>query len=119
MRQQVQGEDKIQFAVKCAALGKDHLSGFTHVFLVPDQGYSDILKLHDRLYTGLLAPELRLDLPFIPHLTIASSVDAHICKELAQGINSRDISIHGVIGNLDITLLKDDGVETIGLIELQ
>ncbi|UCD95452.1 MAG: 2'-5' RNA ligase family protein, partial [Candidatus Zixiibacteriota bacterium] len=36
-----------------------------HVFLVPDTGYSDIVSLHDSLYTGRLAGELKPDYPFV------------------------------------------------------
>jgi len=42
------------------------------LFLVPDLGYNEIVSLHDDLYTGLLQPHLRNDLPFIPHIGLGS-----------------------------------------------
>jgi hypothetical protein len=48
-------------------LGADE-SG-SYVFLVPDEGSGALSLLHDRLYSGLLA-SLRIDLPYVPHITI-------------------------------------------------
>ena len=50
---------------------KDVFSSLTHLFLVPNEGCSAFVILHDPLYTGSLTDSLRLDIPFISHLTIA------------------------------------------------
>ena len=57
----------ITFHCRCAMLGADE-SG-SYVFLVPDEGSGALSLLHDRLYSGLLA-SLRIDLPYVPHITI-------------------------------------------------
>src|SRR6266576_2757254 len=49
----------IDFVCRYAMLGNDDSSDNYYSFLVPDEGYSDISKLHDRLYTGILEPFLR------------------------------------------------------------
>ncbi len=41
------------------------------VFLMASRGADSLIALHDRLYTRSLAPHLRRDLPYEPHLTIA------------------------------------------------
>ncbi len=41
-----------------------------HLFLVLDEGRAAIVELHDRLYRGPIAPHLRPDLPYLPHVTL-------------------------------------------------
>ena len=77
-----------------------------------------MVKLHDRLYTGPLAAELRLDIPFIPHLTVGNAAEAQACKRLADDLNARGVSIHGDINALDVARYEGGRVESIGRIEL-
>jgi hypothetical protein len=81
--------------------------------LVPDEGYSQFVKLHDRLYTGPLAPELRLDLPFIPHITVANSGDPHACKRVAETLNAQDFAIGGQVETLDVVWYDGTRVATV------
>ena len=46
------------------------------VYLRVTRGYAAVEALHDRLYRGALAPFLRRDLPYEPHLTIARATPA-------------------------------------------
>jgi hypothetical protein len=55
VERQVKGLERISFVLRRAVTDKDAFSAYTHVFLVPDEGYAAILALHDRLYTGVLA----------------------------------------------------------------
>ncbi len=45
------------------------------VFLMAARGAASVSALHDRLYTRSLAPHLRRDLPYEPHLTLARHAD--------------------------------------------
>ena len=54
----------MSFAIRRAITVKDSLSQNTHLFLIPEDGSSDLIKLHDILYTDLLSSQLRLDIPF-------------------------------------------------------
>lgn len=99
------------FVFRCAQIVKDSFSDYTDVFLIPEEGYRIFVKLHDALYTGILEKELRLDIPFIPHLGIANSVDAKNCKLLADEINKKNIEIVGAIGKLNIVSYKNDKIE--------
>ena len=118
VRGQACGVRRIPFVLRCAIIVKDHFSEYTHVFLVPDEGYSDIVKLHDRLYTGPLTSELRLDIPFTPHIGVANAVDARKCKELADELNNEGFCIDGLISDLDTANYEDDRLETFERIEL-
>ena len=113
VRSQIRGQAPIAFEVRCALVVKDALGAATHTFLVPDQGFSDLVKLHDRLYSGILAPHLRLDLPFIPHITIAAAHDPAVCKRVAGEINSQEIIMRGTISALDLVRFANQTVTTL------
>jgi hypothetical protein len=61
-----------EFIIRCATVGDADFMDHAHLFLIPDEGFSKFVKLHDAFYRGLLEPKLRLDLPFVPHIGIAS-----------------------------------------------
>jgi len=106
------------FALRCAQMVKDSFSDLTDVFLIPEEGYRIFVKLHDALYTGLLEKELRLDIPFIPHLGIANSKDAVKCKKLADEINTKNPEIIGAVNKLEIVSFEKNLVKTIKTIHL-
>lgn len=110
--------EAFNFVLRCAVLGDDAFSDFTHVFLVPDEGYSRIVKLHDRLYTDILADELRLDIPFIPHIGIANAHNAKLCKQLVDELNAKSFEIKGKVEKLDVIWYEDNRVGTIEQIPL-
>lgn len=108
----------IQFVLRCAVVVKDVLSEYMHVFLVPDEGFSDIVKVHDRLYSGSAAPHLRLDIPYLPHIGIGNSLDPLICKRLVDELNASDFQIRGEIKTLDIVSYEEDTITPIKTLEL-
>lgn len=112
LRSHLQDQPPITFVLCCALVVKDALSDHTHTFLVPDQGFGDLVKLHDKLYTGILASELRLDIPYIPHITVATSPDASLCKHIADEINQQHINITGTIAAIDLIHVAKDAVMT-------
>ena len=118
IKHQSRGFKKIAFVLRSAVIVKDATSEYTHVFLVPDEGYGDIVKLHDRLYSGQLASELRLDIPFIPHIGIGNAIDPQVCKELADDLNKQDFTIEGIIETLYVLWYEGNKVNTIEQIEL-
>lgn len=102
VKQRAEGFSSIPFELKCAVVNKDSFINYYHTFLVPDTGFSSMVKLHDKLYSGKLQKELRLDIQFLPHLGIASSESPERCKLICDDINAEDISIQGEIDYLDI-----------------
>jgi len=109
---------RIEFAIRCAVMEKDAFTPYWHVLLVPDEGYSCILKLHDQLYSGKLADELRMDLPFIPHIGIGNSIEKWTCKELVDQINYSNLEIKGSINDINVVEYHEERVETIEQIKL-
>lgn len=107
------GFQRIEFVLRSSLLVKDDSSDNYYVVLVPDEGFSRIVKLHDKLYTGVLANSLRLDLPYIPHVTIGYSTDVPLCKRVVDGLNSTEFEIEGTIAALDIVKKQGTAAETI------
>jgi hypothetical protein len=119
IKQCTKGVKKIHFVSRCAIMVKDRLSEYTHVLLIPDDGFSDIVRLHDRLYTGLLASKLLLDIPFLPHIGIGSAIAPEACKNLADDLNRSNFSIKGTIDTLNIASFNGKGLKTIDCIQLE
>ena len=85
---------------------------------MPDEGLGALVRLHDRLYAGALAPQLRLDIPAIPHITVAAKGDATEAKALADELNARPFAIAGAIAALDIVVHTAGTVRTLARVPL-
>ena len=108
----------ISFTCRYAMLGADHADDTAYVFLVPDEGHSAIALLHDRLYTGILAAKLRLDVPYIPHITIATQADRAVAKALCVQWNARGLSISGSLTALSVSSLQNSRIHDLEKIPL-
>lgn len=110
---------KFDFIIRCATINKDAFSEMFHTFLVPDEGYSKIIKLHDTLYSYKLKGNLRLDLDFVPHIGIGNSMDKYVCKRMVDEWNEKEFSISGKVTNLTVVNYEDNIVTKIEEIELR
>jgi 2'-5' RNA ligase len=108
-----------EFCLRSATLNKDAFSDYFHVFLVPDEGYSQLIKLHDRLYNGLLFSQRKLQIDFIPHVGIGNSRDPQKCLKMISHWNRRPFAIAGQISFLDIVKYEKNVVETLKRIPLK
>ena len=108
------GVPRISFALRCC-IAMPEADGRASLFLVPDEGFSAIARLHDTLYTDQLAPQLRHDLPFIPHLTVG--LVAQPARSISDALN-RDLgAIRGSLDALDV-ITRDPTVATLAHIRL-
>lgn len=96
----------IRFHCRHATLHAGGPDGMAHVFLVPDEGHSAIALLHDRLHTGVLAAHLRLDIPYVPHITVAATRDVAAAKALCDALNERGVDIAGELRSLSVGMLQ-------------
>ena len=92
----------IRFRLRSALVVPEHAVGRFHVFLVPDEGFGAILKLHDTLHMGSLRSTVRQDSPYLPHITVATTPDHDTARELAFALNQGDIDIHGHLDALQV-----------------
>jgi len=110
---------RFDFAIRCATINKDAFNKLFHVFLVPDEGYSRVVRLHDILYSENLLKYQRLDLDYIPHITIGNCRDKHQCKQMVDEWNKEDFLIRGAIKELTIVKYEDGIVTKLRSIELK
>jgi hypothetical protein len=102
VRAVAQSQGVVRFSCRYAMVCNDDSNDNYYVFLVPDEGYSEISKLHDRLYRGVLAQYLRLDIPYVPHIGIATITDAQRIKALCDQLNSAGSAVHGQIDAISV-----------------
>ena len=115
---QVAGVAKIQFELKVAIVSRDFSGKYFHEFLVPEHGFADIVKLHDRLYAGRFAPYLRLDIDYIPHVYIGKGEDPQVLKQRVDTLNKAGMSIPGEIDSVEAVEYADGAVKTLKRFEL-
>jgi 2'-5' RNA ligase len=118
IEKQIRGIQQFEFCIRCAALNKDAFSDTYHTFLVPDEGYSNILKLHDKLYSEKLFPHRKLQVDYIPHMGIGNSKDPLRCLEMVEYWNKTEFATEGRIAILDVANYENDSVQTIQRIYL-
>lgn len=107
------------FVLRCATVNKDSFSPHYHTFLVPDEGYSHFVKLHDLLYSGLLSNDLRLDIDYIPHIGVGNDTDPQTCKRLANDWNASGFGIRGEINSLTVVNYEHNKVSPLEVILLR
>lgn len=90
-----------------AVVNRDAFLEVWHVFLVPDEGNGNLIRLHDRLYEGILFPHRKMEIDFMPHIGIGNSKDKMACKKMADEWNRQEFSIRGRVNTLE--LVKYDG----------
>lgn len=84
---------------------EDDSKNFFHLFLVPSIGYKEIQLLHEILYTDILKSELRLDIPFIPHVGNGTNTSETEMISLSDSLKGKVID-----GTLDkLTVVEYDG----------
>ncbi|MDB5430895.1 MAG: hypothetical protein JWP35_2011 [Caulobacter sp.] len=90
----------IAFRLTAARAVRDLLAPRSHIFLTPDEGEADIRGLHAALYAGPMAPWLRADIPYAPHVTVGAFGDHAAAEAECSRIGPVDIA--GRLGALDV-----------------
>jgi hypothetical protein len=60
-----------------------------------------------------LSSYLRLDIPFIPHITIGTLADRRAAKQLCDDLNQRGLTIDGSVDALTVGALVDGKINNI------
>ena len=88
------------FPFTCLEAESDDDDGRGVVYLVPDLGRGEITALHDRLYTGPMAPHLRQDAHFVAHMTIGHAADGAAAAALCDALQADGADVAGSIDAL-------------------
>lgn len=120
VKKQVEGIRAFDFILRCSTINKDAFSDNYFAFLVPDEGFSNIVKLHDALYADKLAHHHRMDIDYIPHIEIANSAlsDKTTIKKIVDKWNSEDFAIKGRVSTLYVISLENGVLSTLEKIQL-
>lgn len=84
----------------------DPIEGRWCVFLVPVEGSAEVTALHDALYTGALAGELRRDIPFVPHVTVGRFPSEQDAQGLASSLAAGPLAVHTAVEALEILAVE-------------
>ena len=91
-----------------------HLQGLQkssddYLFLMVQEGSADIIGLHSKIYTGVLADYRQENIPFVPHLTLG--VFANNAAEYAEALEEAkrlDLDYRCVLDNVHLLKVNDD-----------
>ena len=118
VKDKIAGVKPFDFVINVATINQNEDGKYYHEFLVPDAGYSNIVKLHDKLYSGLFTPHLRFDIDFIPHIGIGNSDKAETSKQRIDELNAAGVSVSGRVDSIDVIEFVDGKVTTVEKINL-
>ncbi len=119
VREQAAGMRAFGFCIRGAALNKDISGERYHAFLVPDEGHSQLLKLHYSLIAGQLFYPESYEHDFIPHIGVGNSRDPVSCAAMVEAWNSQEFEVPGLVRALDISKYEDNRVTTIQRVPLR
>ena len=84
-------------------------SADNYLFLLLAEGSTDMTRLHDQLYTAVLAPYLRADLAFVPHVTLgAFGEKADGFRRALSEAERLNLDYESVVDRLDLLKINDD-----------
>jgi 2'-5' RNA ligase len=118
IRHRAAGIKRIAFHLRSAMVVPDPQVRSYHVFLMPDEGFGAMVRLHDHLYAGKLAPLQSRTIAYLPHLTAASLPDIDEARRLAAKLNAGGIAIAGRIDALEIHRRDGETVRCVATVPL-
>ena len=107
------------FVLSSVRAVKDVFGVGGHVFLVAQHGADQVVALHSRLYGGTLRWAHRADISYVPHITVAASVDFSHCEKLAQQLEDGLVATAGLIEALTIVEVVGGTVRTVSTLRLK
>lgn len=84
------------------------------VHLRVTRGREPLIELHDRLYRRVLAPFLRAEFEYLPHVTIGHADDAHACSAMiAEARSTFARPLDATLRTLTLLALRSQGRVTV------
>ena len=88
------------FQFACLETEPDEDEECGYVYLVPELGRMDVVTLHERLYSGPMAPYLRKGKRFVAHMTIGHAANLDAAASVCDELNADGVDIAGSIDAL-------------------
>ena len=118
VRSSVRFAESIPVVLRRAAVCPDPIAGGYYVSLLPENGYPELLALHDALYDGVLAIHRRRDIAFTPHVTLGRHDQVSQCERIANQLNEERRSVRARVNSVDVVEVTDSAVRTVAKISL-
>ena len=119
VKSSIKGFQPFDFTCHYASLNNDDSCDDWYVFLIPDEGNSNIHLLHDRIYTGEYKKYHRLGLGYIPHIGIGTDTDVMKMKRQCEELNQKGLSISGRISEIVIAAYDGSTVNDLKTIKFE
>ena len=65
----------MRFRLRSALVTPEPTVGRFHIFLIPDEGFGAILRLHNALQSAPIDAVARVDSPYLPHVIVGTASD--------------------------------------------
>jgi len=117
-KKQSKGIKPFTFTVNKASVNKNDFHMLYHSFLIPGEGYDNIVVLHDKMYSKLFSQHLHPTIAYVPHITIGSAVNKQTCEKIVAIWDKDAREIHGDINSVDVVSYENGILTTIEKIEL-
>lgn len=101
-----------------AEVYEDRISCGYKLFLMTDDGTHTLTTLHQALYVDRLRSELRTDICYRPHMTIAAADSFEDIKIALANVPSLGLPLSGTIESLRVCAMRQHGLETIATLAL-
>jgi len=109
---------RIRFRLRSALVVPETAVNRFHVFLIPDEGFGAILKLHEALHVGPIEAAIRPETPYLPHITVATSPDRKVVRDVARALNQGGIDVSGHIDSLTVEQRTGETIRDVAEIPL-
>ena len=96
----------------------DPLDATTKLFLLPREGAAQITQLHDTIYARSPASELRADIAYAPHMTIATCAEAQRAQEALAASAQIALPLRAQIAAVTVVALAGGALREVATIKL-
>jgi 2'-5' RNA ligase len=85
------------------------IAGDDYLYLLIQEGKTNIIRMHNKVYTEILTNYLRKELPFIPHLTLGV-VNKNVTNrdQVLREAEQLGIDYHCLLDKLQLVKVSDD-----------
>ncbi len=90
-----------------------------YLFLLLAAGSTDVIRLHDQLYTGMLARFHKEDRPFVPHVTLGVFEDADRCARVLMDAERMELEYESYVDRVHLVKINDDRSQIVQSEELR
>jgi 2'-5' RNA ligase len=105
----------INFGLRRVSAVPDPFGPRSYLFLLPEGGKDALHRVHDELYSGVLAAKLHGSVPFLPHVTVGAFDSHHEAERAARSLGP--VNIEGQLDHVELAEFNGAAVREIRTFE--